>query len=280
MKKTPFITNTRILFLTLIVSYTSYSQTINSYYGTAGAVYNDNRFENRSIMLDESATGANAVWDFSNINPKLVQYPRVHDGPQGQITDTYARLSGAAMGNATTRLISQKNYSGNSMMKTYTRDVGASVYFTARSGKKFEIYFTGDDGAVYLGDFPLSFDDDEITTKVSGKIRALRFKGTFKGTTRVKVDAWGTLTYPSLSGVKIVDEPVTRLTIKTDIYARFGGLAGKGPATQIIRHYYSNKTGELLFRTGYLTYNLRSWIIKSKGEEKSMQVLFSSPVNK
>ena len=50
-------------------------------FGTAGAVYNDNRFENQSIMLDESATGANAVWDFSNINPKLVQYPRVHDGP-------------------------------------------------------------------------------------------------------------------------------------------------------------------------------------------------------
>ena len=61
----------------------------------------------------------------------------------------------------------------------------------------------------------------------------------------------------------------------TDTYARLSG-----PATQIIRHYYSNKTGELLFRTGYLTYNLRSWIIKSKGEEKSMQVLFSSPVNK
>lgn len=178
---------TTLLFLFAIVALAD-AQTISEYYGHLSATPNTEGVNHRAYVvvesstpIDQSPSGANAAWNFTNLTAL---------GPT-----VYSNAAPSA-GEAST-------YPGTTMVTTNINMVGivetvSKLYtvmnqaFTGVSSEATGINLNYTDNAT-IGTFPLTFGYTN-TDAIAGTFTYTSFSGTFTGSMVSSVDAYGTLT--------------------------------------------------------------------------------------
>lgn len=199
-----------------------------------------------STAVDESPTGENAVWNFTNFTQV------------GLNTDTYTSPAPTAI---------QNEYPGTTEIQTITTDgmppVISNVFIKNDMG---EISITGlNQGAqlelnltnnATLGTFPLSYpytftDANGIGGTFDGDVDGTQANGTFSGSITTSVDAYGTLNLNDF-GLGAYNGNVTRLKTEQVInlsVSVFGFPVPIGNVVQTVNNYYDDSDGRLVFRT-------------------------------
>lgn len=208
---------TKLLLLLFIASVVHSQTAIEQLHSASGSQY--------TVVqgtIDQTAIGANASWDFTNL------------------TNTTVVLTDAYTSTPPTSTIETAN--GISVLSTINLNTEVGGELSIISALSSGIQLNYSDPAV-IGAFPLSFGYSN-TDGVEGT-----FVGTASGdvlntsTINVTVDAWGNLKVGTFDG------EVTRLKIEQNLnLSTLGGLV-TGIATQTSYFYYDANSNDLIFRT-------------------------------
>lgn len=208
-----------------------------------------------SATVDESPSGANAVWNFTNFTQI------------GTNTDTY---TSPAPGDI------QSEYPGTTEVQTITtagtppvisnlfikNDMGEISITGLRQGEQLELNLMNN---ATLGTFPLSYpytfaDPDGISGSFAGDVDGNQADGDFDGTITTSVDAYGVLTLNDF-GLGAYSGNVTRLkteqTINLTIYV-IGFPVPIGDVVQTVYNYYDDNDGSLVFRTSTNVFDINA----------------------
>ena len=194
--------------------------------------------------LDQSAAGANVVWNFDQLADDGESSTRVIV-PQASEVVTFP---GSTMVVRTT--------AGNSVTNYYLATTVAGGYsLTGFQAGGMELNYSTNNG--FTGNFPLSYGYTN-TDDVAGTFTGMGFTGTFTGTGTTTVDAYGTLT---VNVGTASETPVTRLKIVQDINLTYLDFPA-GTVNQTIYSYYgTNLTSGPIFRSISTTLNIPALLI-------------------
>jgi len=190
--------------------------------------------------LDQTATGANATWDFT----ALTQIGTSVDNnllPTNEEIAIYPNTNAITVNTSTIGALDSES-------KIYsTAENSGQVSITGIINSQFELNFAEDNALV--GTFPLNYGYSNSDT-VAGTYIFGANSGTFTGNFVTSVDSYGTLISDIPSGGNL---PVTRLKTVLTINLNDGILANIGTITQTNYRYYSYfnlyNESHLVFRT-------------------------------
>lgn len=208
-----------------------------------------------STPVDQSPSGANAVWNFTNFTQI------------GTNTDTYVSPASTDV---------QNEYPGTTEVQVITTDGMPPVIsnlFIKNDNDEISItgLMQGDQLALNLtnnatlGTFPLSYpysfdDPDGISGTFEGNVDGTQADGDFDGDITTSVDAYGTLTLNDF-GLGAYSGNVTRLkteqTINLTIYV-IGFPVPIGDVVQTVYNYYDDTDGSLVFRTSENVFDINA----------------------
>ena len=224
---------TKLLLLTSLFSCVCFSQTILTF---ASDPNTDYTIVNPTMTIDQTPTGANAVWSFSVPTPS------------GTNIDTYAVPTAAQLTTypGTTEVLSITTQGGTpTVSEFFLKEDSTGTSITGVSQGDIVLNYSGTNA--FIGLFPLSFGANN-SNPVSGAFSYQGTSGTFTGTVTATVDAYGILN---------IIEPiffdyagnVTRLridqTLSFSIPPIFNNI---GTLTQTTYYYYDSAADNLAFR--------------------------------
>ena len=221
---------TKLLLPVLLLSISAFAQEpIGSFYSSTivdGAVYEDKYLlVDSETPIDQSAAGANVVWNFNG----LVEYT------QSYTSVIIPSVADVAEYPTTNWKVQTRTISGNGENITNyflnVNDIGGTSLTGAEASGIVLNYSTNN---AFLGDFPLSYDYTN-TDQVAGTFEGQGVEGTFTGTGTVTVEAYGTLTVNE--GIANAT-PVTRLKTVQNLTLNYLGFP-IGTLTQTIYSYYN-----------------------------------------
>jgi hypothetical protein len=181
--------------------------------------------------IDQSASGADQSWDFTNLIPS-----------DTFLEDTYTTT-------ATTATI-QTLENGEPLSRINLDTSGTELAITGLLSQGIVIDYS--DNNAELGAFPLAFEYAN-TDAVEGVFVSTTITGDILPTSTIQttVDAWGTLRVGTFDGA------VTRLKVVQTLNLAVGGFpAGQGIQTSYL--YYDANSTDLVFRTTHLNVPLAS----------------------
>ncbi|MCB0444570.1 MAG: hypothetical protein KDC68_02715 [Gelidibacter sp.] len=229
---------TKLLFLTLLISYLGFSQTpISSYYSVDGSGY---AVVTSTPAIDQTATG-NQTWNFTNLTANGATIDSYAAPTSGELT-TYP-------GTTSVWIVTDNAMETN---KIFTKDVSNTVSYTGV--ERTDLVLNYSDNAL-IGTFPMSYNATS-SDAVAGSFTYTTFSGTFTGTIVTTADAYGTLNMNDV-GDGAYTGSVTRLKIVQTLTLTVP-FVGSVPASQTSYNYYDNANGHLVFRTNNLKVDLLS----------------------
>lgn len=243
----------QLLLLLVLASYLSFGQApIAQFVNTSQQDY---AILEPSAPIDESPTGANAVWSFTNFTQI------------GTNTDTYTTPAPTDV---------QNEYPGTTEIQTITtagvppvisnlyikNDMGEISITGLQQGDALGLNITNN---ATLGTFPLNYpysfsDPDGISGTFEGDVDGTMADGTFSGTILTSVDAYGTLTLNDF-GLGAYSGSVTRLRTEQTInlsISVFGFPVPIGDVVQTVNNYYDDNDGSLVFRTSENVFDINA----------------------
>lgn len=243
----------KLLYLFLVASYFSFAQApISQFVNTTEEDY---AILTPSSPVDESSSGENVVWNFTNFTQI------------GLNTDTYTSPASTD---------DQNEYPGTTAVQTittagmppvisnlYIRDNMGEISITGLSqGDQLELNLSNN---ATLGTFPLSWsysftDPDGIGGTFDGDVDGTQANGTFTGSITTSVDAYGTLTLNDF-GLGAYSGNVTRLKTEQVInlsISVFGFPVPIGNVVQTVNNYYDDSDGRLVFRTSSNVFDINA----------------------
>lgn len=243
----------KLLLCIFMVSYFGFAQApIAQFINTSEQNY---AIVESSTPVDQSPSGANAVWNFTNFTQI------------GTNTDTYVSPASTDV---------QNEYPGTTEVQVITTDGMPPVIsnlFIKNDNDEISItgLMQGDQLALNLtnnatlGTFPLSYpysfdDPDGISGTFEGNVDGTQADGDFDGDITTSVDAYGTLTLNDF-GLGAYSGNVTRLkteqTINLTIYV-IGFPVPIGDVVQTVYNYYDDTDGSLVFRTSENVFDINA----------------------
>lgn len=220
---------TLLLFTSLISTIIFAQAPINDFFSVPNSSYaivND-------ATLDQSATGANLTWNFTDFTSIGVN------------TDTYsAPTSGELSTYPGTTEVLTVSTSGGGESKIYAKDMAGTFSLTGAGGTDVDLNYVTDNALV--GTFPLNYNDTN-NDAVSGTFTGQGISGTFTGTITSTVDAYGTLNMNDL-GQGAYSGSVTRLKVVQNLSLTYI-FPNVGTAAQTSYYYYDDNNGNLVFKS-------------------------------
>lgn len=227
----------KLPFLALLVCASGFSQSPIGHFsgalspeldGISGRIYERGTF---ATPVDESATGADASWDFSSVAFNLTQTYANGIPSENEI----ALYPGT---NFKTGMTSEEGETA--AMFSMTDDIGGFTIL-GNEGGIYNLKFDTD--AAFVGVFPMSFgytNDDTVagTFLYNGPLG--NFSGSFSGTMTSQVDAYGELTFPDPAN-EGSNTTVSATRLKVTLQVTFGTpeFPNAGTLTQISNYYYT-----------------------------------------
>lgn len=225
---------TKLLLLASLFSYACFSQTISTFTSDPNT---DFTIVNPTMPVDQTPTGANAVWDFSGPTPS------------GTNIDTYAAPTAAQLTEypGTTEVLTITTQGGTPTTSDFfLKEDGSGTSITGVSQGDITLNYSGTNA--FVGLFPLSFGANN-SGAVSGTFSYQGTNGTFTGTLTATVDAYGMLTIDDLLCCAGYTGNVTRLridqTLSFSIPPIFNNI---GTLTQTTYYYYDSAADNLAYR--------------------------------
>lgn len=201
---------------------------INDYFGDPMSQY-----AIISGSVDNSASGANATWNFTGLTQA------------GTNTDTFAAPTGGELTSypGTTQVLSITDTNMNANQVFYALS-GSTLSLTGASNPEFTLDYNGDNALI--GTYPLTFGTAANNDAISGTINAQGQTASYTGTITNEVDAHGTLSF-NIAGLGSYSGSVTRIVTTQNI--SFSIVIFPGTATITSYYYYKDSDGSLVFRT-------------------------------
>lgn len=191
-----------------------------------------------TVLLDESATGANATWTF-NVS-QVATNTDTNVAPTSGEVSTYP--------GTTEVLVVTTNSMPPAESRLFIRDVANEISITGAAQEGLELNLTNN---ATLGTFPLSFGDsnaDTVSGTFAGSVDGTNVSGTFSGSFDAEVDAYGTLNLNDF-GLGAYNGNVTRIKTVLDISLVVAGIFNIGTVVQTGYYYYDDADGSLVFRS-------------------------------
>jgi len=205
-------------------SFVSFAQTVSSYYGIHNSRFG---IVASAIALDQSASGANATWNFTQLS-KIGAEVDLDDMPTPDEISFYP--------NSTELWVTQNDVT-TAQTRTYSRKDGNVVSITAvRNDDALTLNFNTDNAT--LGSFPMNYGTSNTDT-VSGTYVYDIYSGTFTGSITTSVDAYGTLTMNNLPEIGVFSGNVARLKTVLSITLNNSGIP-VGTIVQTTYNYYKD----------------------------------------
>jgi hypothetical protein len=224
--------NIKLSLLFYVITLLGYSQTPIPNYESAPL--SNYAIINNGIVIDQSPSGANVVWDFLNLASTI----------GNTTTDTYASPSPGETNTypgTTSVITTTDNASGQN--KYFTKNSSMTISITGATRPDLILNYSSDNAL--LGTFPMSYETS-TTDAVAGNFSFTTYNGTFTGTIDTQVDAYGTLNIPDL-GNGVYNGSVTRLKSVQNLNLSLGFISGTAVLT--FYNYYDASNGNLVFRT-------------------------------
>ncbi|QHI36333.1 hypothetical protein IMCC3317_16950 [Kordia antarctica] len=224
---------TKLLLLASLFGYACFSQTISTFTSDPNS---DFTIVNPTMPVDQTPTGANAVWDFSGPTPSGTNIDTYAAPTAGQLT-TYP---------GTTQVLSITSQGGTpTVSEFFLKEDGSGTSITGVSQGDITLNYSGTNA--FIGLFPLSFGANN-SGAVSGTFSYQGTNGTFTGTLTATVDAYGTLTMNDLLCCGGYTGNVTRLRIDQNLNFSVPPFNNIGTLTQTTYYYYDNTADNLAYR--------------------------------
>ena len=234
---------TKLLITLIFGSLYTYAQTpIDSYYPSNGSTY---AILTSDTAIDQSPSGANAVWDFTD----LITVGTSIDNNQAPTPEEVTSYPNTNMVTVSTSQIDVLTNTAS----IYSKNTNNEVSITAVKNTEIELNFAANNAT--LGTFPLNFGYS-YSDNLSGTYVYGTYNGTLSGTITTSVDAYGTLN-TVVNGLNIGgSEAVTRLKSVQNINLNYGFLTNVGTIVQTIYSYYTSGNSTPVFRTSSTAVNV------------------------
>ncbi|PWA04129.1 T9SS type A sorting domain-containing protein [Flavobacterium psychrotolerans] len=233
--------NTKPLLLLIFFSYLSNAQTpIDSYFGSDQAIY---QIVNSSIPLDQTNSGANAVWNF-DLFTNIGESDDNMTAPSATEIATYPNTTKKVTINS----ILFSTNSTNSISEIFSSSAANMVSITGMKNTDLELNYIKNNAS--LGTFPMTYGYSNTDTSAGTYIYGM-YLGTFTGTITSSFDAYGTLTMNN-TGNGSFSDGVSRLKTVQNISLNYGVLTNIGTVLQTTYNYYNttnNGSNSLILRT-------------------------------
>ncbi len=225
-----------LLFFCVLTTVTYGQEPVNNYFSSPMSNYFI-----VSGTIDQSSTGANAVWNFNTLTQTANN------------TDTFAAPTAAELVDypGTTQVLTITDNAMNTNVVFYKLD-GVTLSLTGANNSDFNINYNADNALI--GAYPLTYGNPSTTDAIAGTITTQGQTATFTGTFTTEVDAYGILGF-DVVGEGSFSGGVTR--VKTEQMISFTAL-GIYPGTAEITsyNYYKDSDGALVFRTSDAIINI------------------------
>lgn len=227
--------NLKLLLLLIFFSTLSYAQApITSYFtaSTDPSVYD---IVTSSVPLDQTASGANLVWDFNQFTKVGESIDYISTPTDSEIT-TYPK---------STIIV------GNVASVIYYSKESNVLSITALKNTDLELNYITNNAAI--GNFPINYGYSNTDTTAGTYIYGM-YLGTFTGTITTSFDSYGTLNMNN-TGNGPFNNAVSRLKTVQNISLNYGILTNVGTAIQTTYNYYdaTNGSNSLIFRNTTVT---------------------------
>lgn len=225
--------NLKLLLLLVFFSTLSYAQVPISTYFTGATDPSVYDIVTSSVPLDQTASGANLVWDFNQLTKVGESIDYISSPTASEIT-TYPK-STTIVANATSKIY-------------YSKAANALSITTLKNNDLELNYITNN---ATIGNFPLNYGYSNTDTTAGTFIYGM-YLGTFTGTITTSFDSYGILN----NGTS--EKDVSRLKTVQNISFNYGILTNVGTAIQTTYNYYdaTNGSNSLVFRNTTLTVNV------------------------
>ena len=225
--------NLKLLILLVFFSTLSYAQVPISTYFTGATDPSVYDIVTSSVPLDQTASGANLVWDFNQLTKVGESIDYISSPTASEIT-TYPK-STTIVANATSKIY-------------YSKAANALSITTLKNNDLELNYITNN---ATIGNFPLNYGYSNTDTTAGTFIYGM-YLGTFTGTITTSFDSYGILN----NGTS--EKDVSRLKTVQNISFNYGILTNVGTAIQTTYNYYdaTNGSNSLVFRNTTLTVNV------------------------
>ncbi|MFC6878067.1 T9SS type A sorting domain-containing protein [Flavobacterium myungsuense] len=225
--------NLKLLLLLVFFSTLSYAQVPISAYFTGATDPSVYDIVTSSVPLDQTASGANLVWDFNQLTKVGESIDYISSPTASEIT-TYPK-STTIVANATSKI--------------YYSKAANALSITALKNNDLELNYITNNATI--GNFPLNYGYSNTDTTAGTFIYGM-YLGTFTGTITTSFDSYGILN----NGTS--EKDVSRLKTVQNISFNYGILTNVGTAIQTTYNYYdaTNGSNSLVFRNTTLTVNV------------------------
>lgn len=232
----------KLLISALFISGAAFAQEpIPAFYTFNGGVEEDvYTFVSSPTPIDQSATGANIAWNFSQLTTEGQSFTAVTVPTATEV----AAFPGSTM--LVRTLVGTNEEDVTNYYLATSLNGGYSITGFQSAGT--ELNYSTDNG--FIGNFPLSYGYSN-TDDIAGTFQGMGYNGSFVGTATSIVDAYGTLTLDDFRE----DIPVTRLKTVQDVALTYFGLPA-GTVTQTIYSYYSATLANPIARSITTTINI------------------------
>ncbi len=227
--------NLKLLLLLVFFSTLSYAQVPISTYFTGATDPSVYDIVTSSVPLDQTASGANLVWDFNQLTKVGESIDYISSPTASEIT-TYPK-STTIVANATSKI--------------YYSKAANALSITGLKNNDLELNYITNNATI--GNFPLNYGYSNTDTTAGTYIYGM-YLGTFTGTITTSFESYGTLNLND-TGNGPFNNAVSRLKTVQNISLNYGILTNVGTATQTTYNYYdaTNGSNSLVFRNTTVT---------------------------
>lgn len=226
---------TKLLSILTLTSLMAFAQSpINSFYTEDGASY---AILSSTTPLDQSASGTNVVWNFSDLTP----IGSSSDDNSAPIPDEVSQFPNTTNATRNTSIVNLTT----TMSNIYSKNISNEVSITGIANDQVTLNFAANNAK--LGTFPLNYGYS-LTDNLAGTYNYDTYSGNLDGTITTSVDAYGTLTL-TVNGIALPPQTVTRLKSVQNISLDYGFIPNVGTIDQTVYSYYVSGSISPVFRT-------------------------------
>ncbi len=228
------IMKTKLLGLILGIPLFSWAQSpIQTFYPTDNSTY---KMVQSALGIDQSATGANANWNFSDLL-QIGTSIDVNQAPTPNQTTNYPNTTQVTKNTSTIGLLISDSY-------MFSKNNNGEISITGLTNPTITMNFTTNNAIV--GTFPMDFGYSN-SDNLAGNYVYGTYNGTLSGSINTSVDAYGTLNL-NIDDVEST-YTVTRLKSVQNISLNYSIFPNVGTIVQTVYSYYEAGNASPIFRS-------------------------------
>ncbi len=225
---------TKLLGLFLSVGSIAWAQSpIESFYPTDNSSY---KMVQSAAGIDQSATGANASWNFSDLL-QIGTSVDVNQIPDANQSSTYPNTTQVTKNTSTIGLLISDSY-------MFSKNNNGEISITGLTNPTITMNFSTNNAVV--GTFPMNFGYTN-SDNLAGNYVYGTYNGTLSGTVNTSVDAYGNLNL-NIDGIPST-HTITRLKSVQNISLNYSIFPNVGTIVQTIYSYYEAGNSSPIFRS-------------------------------